>query len=252
MTVESPHHRGRAAVTAPAPTANQLLAALPRTEYEALVPHLEFVHFAPLEVIARAGEPLQHAYFPLTGVLSLVATDADGGVVEVGTIGCEGMAGLPAFLDAVSSPHTLTGQIPGVHARLPIADLLTLAAPGTTLHTLLLRYTQAFFILAGQSAACNRLHPVEERCARWLLLTHDRVGMDTFPLTQEVLGQMLGVRRPSVTVATNLLQRAGLIAYHRGVITVLDREGLEAAACECYGVINAEFVRLLGQDGSPG
>jgi len=225
---------------------------LPRAEYDALVSHLEFVQLAPLEVIGHAGEPLHHAYFPLSGILSLVATDTDGGVVEVGTIGREGMGGLPNFLGAGTSPLTLMGQVPGLHARLPMTDLLAAAAPGTALHALLLRYTHAFFVLAGQSAACNRLHPVEERCARWLLLTHDRVGLDTFPLTHEVLGQMLGTRRPSVTVAANLLQRAGLIAYHRGVITVLDREGLEAAACECYGVISGEFVRLLGQDGVPG
>jgi CRP-like cAMP-binding protein len=247
----SPSRRGRVARTDPAPSANLLLAALPCAEYDALVPHLETVQIAVLEVIADSGEPLRHAYFPLTGILSLVATDANGGVVEVGTIGREGMAGLPAFLGAGSSPLTLNGQVPGLHARLPIADLLAAAAPGTMLHALLLRYAHAFYVLAGQSAACNRLHPVEERCARWLLLTHDRVRTESFLLTQEVLGQMLGVRRPSVTLAANLLQRAGLIAYRRGLITILDRTGLEAAACECYGVISDEFARLLGQARAP-
>ena len=143
-------------------------------------------------------------------------------------------------------------QIPGAHARLPIADLVALAVPGTVLHTVLLRHAQAFFILAGQSAACNQLHPVEERCARWLLLTHDRVAEDSFPLSHEVLGQMLGVRRPSVTLAAGVLQRAGLITYRRGVITVLDRAGLEAATCECYDVIQGEFARLLNEPGKSG
>jgi CRP-like cAMP-binding protein len=114
------------------------------------------------------------------------------------------------------------------------------------LHTLLLRFTQAFYVLAAQSAGCNRLHPIENRCARWLLLTHDRAAGDSFHLTQEYLGYMLGVRRPSVTLAARILQRAGLITYHRGDITILDRPGLEAAACECYAIIAAEYARLLG------
>ncbi len=229
-------------------SANRLLAALPCSEYDCLVPKLEIVHLGTLEVIANAGEPLRHAYFPLGGVISVVAIDAAGGIVEVGTIGRDGMAGLPDVLGLPASPFQTMGQVPGPHARLPMADLLVAAAPGTALHALLLRYAQAFTVLGGQSAACNRLHPVEERCARWLLMTHDRVGSGTFPLTQEVLGQMLGVRRPSVTVAAGMLQRAGLISYRRGVVTILDRPGLEAAACECYGVIQREFDRLLGQE----
>jgi CRP-like cAMP-binding protein len=228
------------------PLSNCLLAGLPREEYDRLRPGLEIVSLGALEVIAAAGEPLRHVYFPLTGVISLVATDADGATVEAGTIGKEGKAGLPAFLGVPSSPMTTMGQIAGDHARLPVADLLAAAAPGSFLNVLLHRYAQALFVLAGQSAACNRLHPIEERCARWLLMTQDRVGTPTFPLTHEVLGQMLGVRRASVTIATGTLQRAGLIAYHRGEITILDRAALEAGTCECYGVIQGEFARLLG------
>lgn len=227
-----------------------MLAALPHAEYAALAPRLGVVHLDALEIVAGPGEPLPHAYFPLSGVISVVAIDADGGTVEVGTIGREGMAGLPAFLGLPGSSFQTMGQIPGAHARLPIGDLLAAAAPGTALHALLLRYAQAYFVLGGQSAACNRLHPIEERCARWLLMCHDRVDGDTFPLTQEVLGQMLGVRRPSVTFAAGVLQRAGLIAYHRGIITILDRASLEAASCECYRVIQGEFARLAG-DGTP-
>lgn len=225
---------------------NRLLAALPPDEYGALARQLEIVEVAALEPLAAPGEPLAQAYFPLGGVLSIVATDAAGGMVEVGTIGREGMAGLPAVLGLPGDPFVTMGQIPGWHARLPMRALLAAAGAGTALHGLLLRYAQAFAVLSGQSAACNRLHPVEERCARWLLMTHDRVGRDAFPLTQEILGQMLGVRRPSVTVAAGMLGRAGLIRYHRGVITVLDRQGLEGAARECYRVIADAFARLPG------
>ena len=228
------------------PRINRLLAALPPEEYDALAPRLTIVHLGTLEVIADAGEPLPYAYFPLGGIISIVALDADGGTVEVGTIGREGMAGLPAFLGLPGSPFQTAGQVPGYHARLPIGELLAAAVPGTILHILLLRFAQAFLVLAGQSSACNRLHPVEERCARWLLMSSNRVGATTFPITQEVLGQMLGVRRPSVTIAAGALQRAGLIAYRRGVVTILDRPGLEAATCECYRTIEHEFARLLG------
>jgi CRP-like cAMP-binding protein len=135
-------------------------------------------------------------------------------------------------------------QVAGAVVRLPIAAFSEAAAPGTALHALLLRFAQAYYIMAAQSAACNRLHPVEERCARWLLLTHDRVRLDTFPLSHEFLGYMLGVRRPSVTIAMGTLQRAGLLTYHRGIVTVTDRAALEAASCECYGAIVKAFAAL--------
>lgn len=230
---------------APAFSENRILAALPSEEYARLAPHLDCVKLQPLEILAHSGEPLHYAYFPLSGIISIVAIDADGGTVEVGTVGREGMAGLPAFLGAPNSPFQTMGQVPGFHARLPMERLLAVAVPGTTLHTILLRYAQAYYVLAGQSAACNRLHSMEERCARWLLLTHDRVTQDSFPLTQEVLAQMLGVRRPNVTVAAGILQKAGLITYRRGVITILDRDGLEAATCECYTIVEAAFAAIF-------
>jgi CRP-like cAMP-binding protein len=230
---------------APGFAKNQLLAALPPEELAHLAPHLEVVELQPLEIIAHSGEPLPHAYFPLSGILSIVAIDGDGGTVEVGTVGHEGVVGLPSFLGAPASPFQTMGQVPGQHARLPMGRLLAAAVPGTALHALLLRYAQAYYILAGQSAACNRLHSMEERCARWLLLTHDRVARDSFLLTQDVLAQMLGVRRPNVTIAAGILQKAGFITYRRGVITILDRGGLEAAACECYGIVQAAFAAIL-------
>ena len=154
------------------------------------------------------------------------------------------MTGLPAFLGAASNPLPTFVQVAGAFARLPLAAFRAASAPGTALHPLLLRFAQAYYVMAAQSAGCNRLHPVEERCARWLLLTHDRVGRDTFVLSHEFLGYMLGVRRASVTVAMGALQAAGLIAYHRGTLTIRDRPGLEAASCECYAIIHKAFAAL--------
>ena len=230
----------------PALTTNRLLAALPAEEFDGLRPHLTTAHLGVGDTIYAAGAPIRHVYFPLTGSASVVAVTADGDMVEVGTVGREGLVGLAAFLEADGGPLETLAQVPGDFARLPAAALRDAAAPGSVLSRLLLRFAQALYTLAGQSAACNRLHPIEERCARWLLLTHDRVGRDTFLLTHEYLGYMLGVRRPSVTLALGVLQRGGFIAYHRGEVTVLDRAGLEAGACECYDIITAEYARLLG------
>ncbi|HEY8599134.1 MAG TPA: Crp/Fnr family transcriptional regulator [Thermomicrobiales bacterium] len=237
----------RSAVTARL-TENRLLAFLPAEERGRLAARAEIVHLEPLEVIGQPEEPITHAYFPLTGLLSIVALDEAGAVVEVGTVGNEGMMGLPTFLGMPLSPFQSMGEVPGEHARVPMADLLAVAVHGSTLHALLMRYAQAFSVLGGQSAACNRLHPLEERCARWLLLVHDRARADTFLLTHEVLGQMLGVRRASVTVALGILQTAGFIAYRRGEVTIRDREGLEAASCECYAIIQRQFTRLFPDD----
>jgi CRP-like cAMP-binding protein len=235
-----------AASSAPDFLANRLLATLPREEYDALRPHLHTIYLADGATIYEPGEELTHVYFPLDGIASVVVSMADGAMVEAGTIGCEGLVGLAAFLGTDHGPLTTIAQVPGYHARLKVAPFRDAAAQGTVLHALLLRFTQAYYILAAQSAGCNRLHPVEERCARWLLLTHDRAGTDSFRLTHEFLGYMLGIRRPSVTVAAGILQQAGLISYHRGVVTILDRPGLEEAACECYAIIRDEFVRRLG------
>ncbi len=230
----------------PGPTTNRLLAALPHDESAGLQPFLESVYYASGHTIYESHTPIGHVYFPLTGCASVVVSMADGAMVEAGTIGREGLVGLPAFFGTDAGPLITIAQVPGHFARLPVAPFRDAAAEGSVLHTLLLRFTQAHYVLAAQSAGCNRLHPVEQRCARWLLLTHDRVGVDTFQLTHEFLGYMLGTARPSVTLAARGLQHAGLITYHRGVVTVLDRPGLEAAACECYALITDEYVRLLG------
>lgn len=233
-------------MTAPDFRTNRLLAALPTGEYAALVPHLTPIRLDTGAEIYAPGAPILDAYFPLTGVASTLVTMADGAMIETGTIGNEGFIGLAGFHGGDGGPLTSVAQVPGVHARLSIARLREAAAPGSTLARLLDRFGQAFYVLAAQSAACNRLHPVEERCARWLLLTHDRAGATTFQLTHEYLGYMLGVRRASVSLALSALRRAGLITYHRGDITVINRPELELVACECYATIAAEYDRLLG------
>lgn len=230
--------------TATPPTANLLLAALPSEEYDRLLPDLTVLALALRTMLHEADAPFDAVYFPLTGVASVTTLMADGGMVEVGTIGREGMTGLPAFFGAEISPLPTFVQGAGDFVRLPIAPFHAAAAPGTAHHTLLLRFAHAYYILAAQSAGCNRLHPVEARCARWLLLTQDRVAWATFPLSHEFLGYMLGVRRASVTIAMGTLQRAGLITYHRGIVTVVDRPGLEAASCECYAIIRRAFDEL--------
>lgn len=223
---------------------NRLLAALPRDEYDRLLPHLERIVLANKDTLHEVDAPIAFVYFPLTCVSSVTTQMKDGATVEVGTIGHEGMTGLPVFHGAAHSPLRTFVQVPGEALRVPVAAFRAAAAPGTALHELLHRFAQAYYILTAQSAGCNRLHPVEERCARWLLLTHDRVTADTFPLSHEFLGYMLGVRRASVTIAMGTLQRAGLLTYHRGIITILDRTGLEEAACECYAVIRRAFAIL--------
>jgi CRP-like cAMP-binding protein len=170
----------------------------------------------------------------------------DGTVVELATVGNEGMVGLPVFLGGDTMPLKAFVQIPGDAMRMKADVFKDSVNQGSPLHGLLQRYTQALFNQVAQSTACNRVHSIEERCCRWLLMTRDRVESDGFPLTQEFLSQMLGVRRPSVSVVAAILQKAGLIRYSRGRITILDREGLEAAACECYAIIKQEFDRLLG------
>ena len=232
----------------PRPSDNQLLAALPRDEYDRLAPRCTILTLATRTVLHEADAPFPFVYFPLTGLASVTTLMADGGMVEVGTIGREGLTGLPAFFGEGTNPLQTIVQVRGDFVRLPIAPFREAAAPGTAFHTLLLRFAQAYYVLAAQSAGCNRLHPIEERCARWLLLTQDRVDTDTFPLSHEFLGYMLGVRRPSVTIAMGMLQQAGLLTYRRGVVTIRDRAGLEGASCECYAIIRRAFAALPQPD----
>jgi len=234
-------------LTAPSdPPGNRLLAALPRQDYERLRPSLEIVTSGIKDLVYEPNGPIAYVYFPLNCVFSLLTIMADGTAIEYATVGNEGMVGLPVFLGAETMPSRAYTQVPGEAVRMKAELFREAARPVGPLHDVLLRYTQALVSQLAQTAACNRLHSIEERCSRWLLMTHDRVAGDQFVLTQEFLGLMLGVRRQRVNAAAGLLQKAGLIRYRRGQITILDRQGLEAASCECYRVTRREFDRLLG------
>jgi CRP-like cAMP-binding protein len=225
---------------------NRLLDTLPAADRQRLQERMELVELDLKEPIYERGKPIEYVYFPLTAVISLLAVMDDGQAVEVATMGNEGMAGLPVFLGATTSPDRAFAQVAGRALRMPAGEFRELANGAGVIQALLQRYTQAFFVQLAQGAACNRLHSMDQRLARWLLMTNDRVGQDQFPLTQEFMAQMLAVRRATVTEAAGRLQQAGLITYSRGIIAVLDRPGLEAASCECYRIITDEHARLLG------
>ena len=230
----------------PRPRENHLLARLPAAERERLWPLLQPVRLGSKQVLERPGEPIEQVYFPLNGVCSSVSVMEDGATVEVATVGRDGLLGLSLFFGSETTPFQVFSQIPGDALRMSAeAFCEAVEAPGP-LQDLVRRYAEARFTQTAQSAACNRLHPVEQRCARWLLMTHDRVGGAEFILTHEFLAAMLGVRRASVSAVAAVLQRAGLIRYQRGRMTIVNRQGLEAAACECYQIITTEYDRLLG------
>jgi CRP-like cAMP-binding protein len=224
---------------------NRLLGALPAEDFERLLPHLETVTLEVKDFLYETDRPIEYVYFPIDCVTSTIATMRDGRTVEVGTIGKEGMDGLPVFLGAQTAPLASFCQVPGDAARMTAEALRSEVGPGDRLYELLRRFTEATLVFAAQSSACNRLHSVEQRCSRWILHTHDRVGKDEFYLTQEFLSQMLGVRRASVSEVASAFQGEGLISYRRGNLRIVDRCGLEAATCECHGVITKEFERLL-------
>jgi CRP-like cAMP-binding protein len=230
---------------APNPPDNRLLAALPTREYKRLQPHLEHIALELRQLLFEVDVPIEHVYFPENIVVSILAVMPDGSAVEVATAGREGMVGLPVFLGSDRMTAQAFVQVPGHAWRMSAAALREHSRRSPGLRALLERYTQALFTQVSQGSACNRLHPLEERCARWLLMTQDRVGSGEFPLTQQFLSQMLGVRRAGVSEAASTLQREGFIRYNRGRVVIEDRKGLEAAACECYGIIRAEFDRLL-------
>jgi CRP-like cAMP-binding protein len=224
---------------------NRLLAALPPEVSARLLPHLETVALGLKDIVYAANEPIEHVYFPINGMISMVSLMEDGQAVEVGTIGNEGMVGLPVFLGAESTPGQAFSQVPGEALRMTAEAFTQEVLPQGPFRALLHRYTQALIVQIAQSSACNRLHTDEQRFARWLLMTHDRVGADQFLLTQEFLAEMLGVRRARVNAVAGSLRTGGLIRYSRGLMTILDRRGLEEAACACYGIIKAEYDRLL-------
>lgn len=229
---------------------NRLLRALPQPSLARLLPALEPMRSGIKEKFYEVDQPIAYVYFVLDGVASMLALDDDGKAIEIATVGNEGMVGLPAFLGAETAPIRTIMQVPGDVLRLRADTFRRHIADDPDLIAILHRYTQALLTQISQSSACNRLHSTEERCARWLITTHDRVAGDTFPLTHEFLAQMLGVRRATVSQAAGALQAAGVITYARGIVHVLDRARLEQTSCECYGIIAREYDRLLGAHAS--
>jgi CRP-like cAMP-binding protein len=225
---------------------NRILAALPGNELERLRPHFERVRLARGQPVIVPEKPIRDFYFPLNCLLSLVTMMEDGASVESGTIGREGMSGVPVILDARQTTMPTTVQVTGEALRARAEVVKSVYDSGGPLHTLLNRYIHTVIVVGSHATACNRLHALEQRFCKWLLMSSDGIGSDEVGLTQEFLAVMLGVRRAGVTEAALRVQAAGIISYSRGRIRILERAGLEASACECYARTKAEYERLFG------
>ena len=228
-----------------APDQNHLLAALPAEERGRLIPHLELVPMPLGAVLYESGNELRHVYFPTTSIVSLLYVMRDGASAEIAVVGNEGIIGVALFMGGETMPNRAVVQSAGHAYRLKGHLLKQEFNRSGELQHLLLRYTQALLTQMAQTAVCNRHHSLDQQLCRWLLLSLDRLPSTELVMTQELIANMLGVRREGVTEAAGNLQKAGLISYRRGRITVLDRAGLEARACECYAVVKKEFDRLL-------
>ena len=227
------------------PNQNHLLAALPSVEYERLVSHLELVPMRLGDTLYESGGQLRHAYFPTTAIVSLHYILESGSSAELAGVGNEGMLGISLFMGGDTTPSSAAVQTAGYGYRLPANLLKQEFSCGGLLQRLLLRYTQALMTHMFQNAACYRHHSIEQQLSRWLLLTLDRLPSNELVMTQELIASALGVRREGITEAAGNLQRAGIIRYRRGHISVLERSGLEANTCECYSVVRKELDRLL-------
>jgi len=228
------------------PVENRLLAALPDDDYERLLPSLQQVSFSLGEVVYEFGGQLDYVFFPTNSIVSLLYTMENGSSAEMGLTGNDGVVGIALFMGGGTMPNRAVVQSAGGALRMKAKVLQDEFARGGKLQQLLLRYTQALITQISQTAVCNRLHSVEQQLCRWLLLSHDRLKVDELIMTQELIADMLGVRREGVTVAAGRLQDSGAISYVRGHIKILDRPRLEETVCECYGVVRDEFARLLG------
>lgn len=225
-------------------TNNLILNALPDDEFERLLPHFEKVELALGEIIYRAEEPIRHVYFPGDAMISVIANTSDGQSAEVGVIGKEGMVGMDVLLGSDMTLHDNLVQHPNGALRLSTEIIREEFDSCGKLQKLLLRFTHLMMIQIGQTALCNRLHTVEERLSRWLLLCRDRAGTDKLKLTQEFLAIMLGTNRATVTMSAIALQSAGYIQYSRGNITITDSDGLKDFSCECYAIVKKEYDRV--------
>jgi CRP-like cAMP-binding protein len=224
---------------------NRLLSTLPKNEYKRLLPKLKTVNLVLGEELYEPGGEIKYVYFPNDSIISLISILSETSWLEVGMVGNEGMAGLPVFMGVSSSSTRAMVQGSGTAMRMSSAAVRTEANRLGSLHRLLHRYSHSLLTQVAQSSACNRFHLVNARLARWLLMTNDRLGVEEFPLTQEFLSSMLGVRREGVSKAAGALQKAELIRYSRGVITLLDRRGLVAKSCDCYAILKAETDAYL-------
>lgn len=228
-----------------APPTNRLLAALPKDEYQRLLPKLEPFPLVFGEVIYEPDGLIRNVYFPTSGIISLLAAVEDRATLEVGIVGREGMVGLPAFMGVKRTGNRAVVQGAGAALRMKATAFRNECENGGSFPRILRRYTHSRLTQIAQGAACNRFHPIDARLARWLLMTRDRMGADQFQLTQEFLSNMLGVRREGVNKAAGALQQQNLISYSRGDLLILDRVGLKAIACQCYGIIKAEYDTFL-------
>ena len=228
------------------PTQNRLLALLPADEYQRLRPHLLPVSFSLGEIVYEFGAQLDYVFFPTTTIISLLYTTESGSSAEMGLTGNDGVVGIALFMGGGTMPNRGVVQSAGNAFKLKARILKDEFAMGGSFQRLLLRYTQALITQISQTAVCNRLHSVEQQLCRWLLLSHDRLNTNELVMTQELIADMLGVRREGVTVAAGRLQDDGAISYVRGHIQILDREKLEQTVCECYRVVKGEVERLLG------
>ncbi|MHB1619146.1 MAG: Crp/Fnr family transcriptional regulator [Sulfuricella sp.] len=236
--------------TPQSPNQNHLLAALPTAEFERIAPHLEWVAMPLGEVLCESGGQLQHVYFPTTAIVSLHYVMENGASSEIAGVGNEGVLGISLFMGGNTTPSRAIVQTAGHGYRLKARLLMEEFNRTGLMMRLMLRYTQALITQISQTAVCNRQHSVEQQLCRWLLLTLDRLPTNELTMTQELIASMLGVRREGITETAGNLQRAGLISYRRGHITVLDRSGLESHTCECYNVVKKEFHRLLSDAGA--
>ncbi|HUQ31884.1 MAG TPA: Crp/Fnr family transcriptional regulator [Pyrinomonadaceae bacterium] len=224
---------------------NRILASLPDGERQNIFPYLERHSLLAGKVLFEPGDRVRYIYFPINSIVSMLASMENGTTVEAGVVGNEGAVGISAILGAKTSTVQGLVQVAGQALSIPADLLMAEFRRGGKLQSLLLRHTHSLFTMVSQTAACNRLHTVEERLARRLLTTHDRVESDEFLLTQEFIARMLGTRRSGVTVAAGILQQAGLVNYRRGRINILNREGLEEVSCECYRMVKEEYDRYL-------
>lgn len=228
---------------------NEILLSLPAKEYAIVLAELEFGELRAHDLLNEMGEVIEYCYFMNSGMTSILTVMADGKGVEVGLTGKEGFVGLPVIVGLKTSPTRAIVQIAGSAFRLSVAQILRALSRCPQLEKRLNRYSQELSMQATQVAACNRLHEVEQRLARWLLMSQDRVDGDVVPLTQEFLSHMLGTRRASVTVAAGVLQKAGLIKYVRGTVNIVNRSRLEDAACECFGIITRQSQNWRNEAG---